>query len=266
MAILETVPRRGTEGVDPAVTLDLCWSTYLDPRSLDVGAAAVSSGAARFDSALTLQLFAWRGPGGGQASRDIPWCPGSVVSVTPKAPLIEGVHFRLTMAASARGWHGEEIDFETEGWYRTEAGDPFYTLEFTVAERMSNASPPAPGDLDPPSPLTLADLFSVGRVFDPARNLCSCHRDADHPAQALLNLSTPEMAAVDLLGSARLRDTGFPMVSPRNPSESFLIHKLLRDEDGSAIYGVLGEAMPPQAPLPYADAVDLARWIEAGAL
>ena len=55
------------------------------------------------------------------------------------------------------------------------------------------------------------------------------------------------------------------MVSPRLPSESFLVHKLLRDHDGEALRGVLGDAMPPDEEIPYTDYVAIARWIEAGA-
>ncbi len=64
----------------------------------------------------------------------------------------------------------------------------------------------------------------------------------------------------------RPRDTGFPMVSLRRPSESFLVHKLLREKDGDPLRGVLGDAMPKDGELPYADYVAIARWIEAGAL
>jgi hypothetical protein len=56
------------------------------------------------------------------------------------------------------------------------------------------------------------------------------------------------------------------MVSPRRPSESFLIHKLLRDEDGHAIYRVSGDPMPPDEGLPHADLSAIAIWIETGAL
>jgi hypothetical protein len=43
------------------------------------------------------------------------------------------------------------------------------------------------------------------------------------------------------------------MVSPTRPSESYLVQTLLRDPDGSALYGVLGEPMPPDEPLAHAD-------------
>ena len=53
---------------------------------------------------------------------------------------------------------------------------------------------------------------------------------------------------------------------PRRPSESFLLHKLLRESDDSAIFGIRGAPMPKDAdPIPYADYVAIARWIEAGA-
>ena len=143
-----------------------------------------------------------------------------------------------------------------------EDGGNLFLLEFTVAEDP----PPAGGDPPEEEPSTLADLFATGGPFDPERGLCSCHADGDDTAHALLDLSTPEAAFEDLVLPPRLRDTGFAMVTPRTPSESFLLHKLLRDPDGSAIHGVLGDAMPKGAPIPYADYVAIARWIEDGAL
>jgi hypothetical protein len=46
-----------------------------------------------------------------------------------------------------------------------------------------------------------------------------------------------------------------------------LLHKVLRDADGTAIFGVLGDAMPRgEDSIPYPDYVAIARWIESGAL
>lgn len=269
MSIVSTLPEDGAVEVEPDATLDLCWSVYLDPRSVSAGGAAVSSGSARFDSATSLQLFPWRGPGGRSVDRLGPWCPGSVLSITPKAPLIEGVHFRLTVVGTAIGWNGEAIDVGSDGWYASEDDTWRFNLEFTVRESLDVGSDIE--EVGPPSPPpyagapTLAELFDEGRVFDPGRNACSCHRTPGERARALLDLTSPVTAAADLIGSSRLRDTGFPMVNPRNPSESFLLHKLLRRPDGTRLYGILGDAMPPHGPLPYPDLVDLARWIEAGA-
>ena len=63
-----------------------------------------------------------------------------------------------------------------------------------------------------------------------------------------------------------LMATGFPMVAPRRPAESYLVQTLLRDPDGTALYGVLGEPMPPEEPLAHPEMVAIVRWIEAGAL
>lgn len=327
MEIVATVPPDGAMGVDPGASIDLCWSALLDPRSVGVTAATVSSGAARFDSALALQLVPWRGPGSEPLDLTAPWCPGSVVSITPNAPLIEGVRFRLTFAATAVGWHGERIDTTTPGWVHTDGGAAFYSLEFVVAGEPRGTPPQqdhgtaATSDVEggtdadagtgsgnatdaglgsaidtetdttaglgsaletdtdagqdtdsgtdaspsaPPS-VTLRDLFGPGRVFDPQREICGCHRDPLDRAHQLLDLTTVDTAFGDLVAPTRLRDTGFPMVTPRHPSESFLLHKVLREPRGEALAGVRGEAMPPGGPLPYPDLVDLARWIEAGA-
>jgi hypothetical protein len=64
-----------------------------------------------------------------------------------------------------------------------------------------------------------------------------------------LDLSSPSAAFADLVLPAHERSTGFPMVSPTRPSESYLVQTLLRDPDGTALYGVLGEPMPPDEPL-----------------
>ena len=60
--------------------------------------------------------------------------------------------------------------------------------------------------------------------------------------------------------------TGFPMVSPRRPAESYLVQVLLRDDAGEALHGVRGGPMPPDAPLAHADMTLIVRWIEGGAL
>ena len=56
------------------------------------------------------------------------------------------------------------------------------------------------------------------------------------------------------------------MHPPARPWESYLVHTLLRDHDGAALYGVLGDPMPPDEPLPHADMTAIALWIEGGAL
>ena len=94
---------------------------------------------------------------------------------------------------------------------------------------------------------------------------CSCHRE-DGLARERLDLRDPDRAFTDLVLPTGLMATGFPMVAPRRPSESYLVQTLLRDPDGSALYGVLGEPMPPDEPLAHADMVMLVRWIEGGAL
>jgi hypothetical protein len=265
IAIVQTVPERGAIDVVRTVQIDLCWSGLVDPRSVGDIDALIASGEEFVDTDLAVQLWPWRPPanavGSGTAE---PWCSGSVLSVTPAVELTAGVQYRLRLEDDIVGWAGEEIDTDSPGWIADpNVGDLFF-LEFTVAEN----APPPPGD-DPPEhePVLLSDLFATGGPFDPARGLCSCHTGADERAQALLDLSTPDAAFEDLVLPPRVRDTGFAMVTPRIPSESFLLHKLLRDPDGTAIHGVLGDPMPKgEAPLPYPDYVALARWIEDGAL
>jgi hypothetical protein len=175
--------------------------------------------------------------------------------------------YRLRLRPSLVGWAGEAIATDApEGWTEDADGSSAFFLEFTVAPGASTAPTPDP---DPPDQRetgpTMVDLFAPGAVFDPDRALCSCHTDPNTVAQARLDLSDPGAAFDGLVIPSRLRETGFPMVSPRRPSESFLLQKLLRDDDGRALHGVLGDPMPPESSLPYADWVTLARWIESGA-
>ena len=263
--ILASVPPPDAVGVGLRPQLDLCWSGLVDPRSLGDLDALVNSGSAVVDTDLELQLRPWRGPADAEEPvrpRE-PWCAGSVLSVTPKADLVAGVQYRLRLAETAAGWSGESIDTQSAGWIEDDNGDFTYLLEFRTEDPAPDGGAP---DEKPPPP-TLADLFAPGGVFDPDRPICSCHRDPDSDAMALLDLTTQATAFDDLVRAPAVRDTGFPMVTPRLPSESFLVHKLLRDDDGSALFGVRGTAMPQGGdPIPYDDYVAIARWIEGGAV
>jgi hypothetical protein len=277
LEIVQTVPARGSVDVAADVRLDLCFSAYLDPRTpID---APVTSGVVQVDAERSLQLSPWHGPGGAPARDDVgPWCEGSVVTIAPRAELMPGLLYRSRVAATLRGWNGEALDTEAPGWTEEVDGPRFY-LEFTVAQEegstssgsdstggseSSGGSSETGGEPMPEGP-TLDDLFAEGGVFDPNRDICSCHRGDDELASTRLDLSSADTAYADLVVDQRPRDTGFPMVSLRRPSESFLVHKLLREKDGDALRGVLGDAMPKDGELPYADYVAIASWIEHGA-
>ena len=266
IAIVQTVPEAGAIEVERTVQIDLCWSGLVDPRSVGDIDALITSGEQFVDTELAVQLWPWRPPANAAGSNppEAPWCSGSVLSVTPKAELTAGVQYRLRLEDDIVGWAGEAVDTDREGWIDDDAGGSLFFLEFTVVD---DPVPPPGGEPPEGEPVLLSDLFAAGGPFDPARGLCSCHAGGDELAQGLLDLSTPEAAFEDLVLPPRVRDTGFAMLTPRIPSESFLLHKLLRDPDGTAIHGVLGEPMPKDGdPLPYADYVALARWIEDGAL
>lgn len=263
LTIVRTVPEPDAV-IAPGAQIDFCFSGYVDPRALDDFDVSVSSGIPVFDSRQELQLFAWRPPGAPVGDALAAWCPGSVLSVRPRAPLRPGVRYRVRLQPSAVGWGGEQLDVTTPGWVQDEEG-PAFLLEFTV----DPAAPLPPGDAsgEPTAPPpTLGDLFAPGQVFAPDNLACGCHRAGDDPlAQARLDLSSPELAFAGLVLPTRLMSTGFPMVAPRRPAESYLVQVLLRDADGDALHGVLGEPMPPDEPLAYADMVALVRWIEGGA-
>ncbi|MCX4245394.1 hypothetical protein [Paraliomyxa miuraensis] len=269
LEILLSAPAPGERGVDPEIRIDLCLSGRIDPRSLDEIDATVSSGGAITDSEFSVQLVPWLSPGEDRPPDDrrAPWCGGSVLSIEPKASLLPGAQFRLRLFPSAVGWAGEELSTDGPQWVTDEGADePRYVVEFTVDPTPSLE--PFPED-DPTPPVTLRDLFTDGRVFDPSTDTCRCHRDPDDLALARLDLRDPAVATVGLLGSAQPRDTGFAMVAPRDPSQSFLVQKLLRDDheqgQGEALYGVLGDPMPPDEPLRYADLLPILQWIADGA-
>jgi hypothetical protein len=271
ISILATVPEQDASGVSQNVQVDLCLSGLVDPRTVSDFDAQLSSGPQLFDSDLSVQLVPWRGPGGDPvpSNSEAAWCSGSVLSVTPAAALVGGVLYRVRLIESVSGWAGEALDTDDPGWTLDDDGELEFILEFTVAGADDTTGggtdgDPIPPDDPTPAP-TLTELFAEGSVLDPQRGLCSCHLDPNQLAHERLDLSTPQSAFAGLVVPTRSRDTGFPMVTPRGPSDSFLIHKLLRDRDGAAIHGVLGDPMPPTGPLPYADFVSIARWIESGA-
>ena len=182
LEIVTTVPAAGAAAVDATARIDLCLSGLADPASLGDLDATLSSGSVVFDVDLDLQLFAWRPPLGAAAA-DAPWCPGSVVSLRPRAPLRSETRYRVRLRPTLRGWSGELLDVSTPGWL---GGDePIFELEFMV-------TPHPPGDVEeadpPPPPRTLRDLFADGGPFDPARGLCSCHREPYGLARELLAL------------------------------------------------------------------------------
>jgi hypothetical protein len=265
LAVASTVPVAEAADVCPDVRLELCFSRAVDPRSVREIDASVSSGASQVDSDVEVQLVPWRGPGGGDLPSDaqFPWCPGSVVSVTPGVELVGGVLYRLRLDPNVSGWAGEVLDTDAPGWTEGTDGIVRFDLEFTVA---ADATPGCPGPSPEPEPITLGDLFAGGGPLDPVRGECHCHTQAGELAHARLDLSDADAAYAGLVLDPELRETGFPMVSPRSPSESFLLQKLMRDEDGEALHGILGDAMPQDGPLPYLDVAAIASWIDGGAL
>jgi hypothetical protein len=297
MRIVTTWPARAGEDVDPGSEIDFCVSALVDPRTVDDFDGTLGSGSVLFDSQLEVQIVPWRGPGGEPVGRadDEPWCPGSVLSIRPLSELRSGLLYRARLRDTVVGWAGETLDTSQPGWVQMEEDEPLFVLEFTTSAseedddgdttedagdttttngsgdgHTDTGGSEGEGDASEPGPsiVPLSTLFATGAVWDPARELCGCHVPTSETANALaharLDLTGPDTAHARLVQSTRPRDTGFPMVSPRLPSESFLTHKLLR-RDGERIHGVLGAPMPPDRPLPYQDLLMVLRWIEAGA-
>jgi hypothetical protein len=266
LELLETYPANGAAAVDPAAQIDFCFSAAVDPRSLGAFDAILVSGLNVFDTEVRVQLFPWRPPGGEGVLGDAPWCPGSVISVRPRSAMLHGAVYRVRLRPLFVGWAGEAVDLTDDAWVELEDGDHATYVEFTVAAEDPDAEPPPDEEEPPPPPITLADLYAEGGPLDRTRGFCSCHRQPYGLARDRLDLSSPEAAFSELVLDQTLRSTGFPRVTPAQPSESFLIHKLLRTADGEPLHAVRGSAMPLPGPLPYADLVMIARWIEDGAL
>ena len=265
LEIVATVPTQGDEGFDPVGRIDVCFSDVLDPRSVQAFDGLVNSGRLTFDGEIEVQLFSWRAAGRRDALADSRWCQGSVVSVTPGGSLQPGLGYRVELRPSPRGWAGERIDLEQDGWIidpsQEDEDEPSYFIEFRTAG--SPADPPLEEIPELPPGPALEQLFEPGRVFDPERAACGCHQRTGELAMELLDLSTPERAWNGLVLRQGPESTGFPMVSPRRPSESYLIQKLLRDSQGQALRHVQGGPMPPEGELEHGDLTDLAHWIHS---
>jgi hypothetical protein len=261
LEIVETIPVDGATEVDPLGRIDVCLSAVADPRTVEDFSMTLHSASLTFDSQIELQLFGYRAPGSRTAPAEQPWCPGSVISLTPQTPLQPGLVYRARLHPDVRGWAGETLDTAQEGWKLDDQGVPVWTIEFRVAGD--------PGD-DPPDVIpaepgpTLAELFTTDGPFDPQRNACSCHRTPGELAHARLDLSSPDVAWSQLVHATSLGTTGFPRVTLRDPSTSALIHELVRDADGEPLHGVQ-TAMPPDQALAFEDLVRIAHWIDDGA-
>lgn len=271
LQILETVPAQGAVEVSPSTHIDICFSGRVDPRPTDDFDATVRSGRVTFDTQLELQLLPWRGPGGIELADDAtaPWCAGSVLSIKPLGDLRGGLLYRALLRPVVVGWEGESLDTSTPGWQELDEEGLRFILELTVTdeEGTGTGTQGEEGSEEAEAP-RLSTLFEPGAILDPSLDICGCHvpngpRALD-VAHTRLDLSTPASAHEDLLESSRLRDTGFPMITARSASESFLVHKLLRDDEAS-IHGVLGDPMPPDDALEYQELVAIMRWIQDGA-
>ncbi|MEZ4448882.1 MAG: hypothetical protein R3B09_05315 [Nannocystaceae bacterium] len=260
LRLIATYPADG-EVTDPLAGVDFCFSRLIDPRSLGAFDGILSSGGPVFDSTFELQLVPWRPPSGApEGASPTGWCPGSVLSVRPRSPLRDDARYRVQLVPTAIGWEGEPIDLNDDAWQQNDDGVWVTWVEFTA--RLPD-DPPDEGA--PPEPITLGDLFALGGPFDRQRDLCSCHAEDDALARQRLDLSSADAAFADLVLDTTAGSTGYPTVTPGRPSESFLIHKLLRSPEGGPLHAVRGAAMPMDGPLDDADLVAIARWIDDGA-
>ncbi|HFE47033.1 MAG TPA: hypothetical protein ENJ18_16370 [Nannocystis exedens] len=272
LRLLETYPANGAVSVDLASQIDFCFDSPIDPLSLGTFDLLLVSGLGIFDNEVVLQLFPWRPPGGLGPIPESPWCPGSVVTIQPRSPLSPGTVYRVRLRPLMTGWGGETVDLLADPWLQLDDGRWATFVEFSTEdseekEKKEKKEKEEKKEKDPDMPvITLSALFESGGPFDPGRELCSCHRQPDLLAHQRLDLSSSSTAFEGLVLDQRIASTGYPRVTPARPSESFLIHKLLRDRDGAPLHGVRGAVMPPEDPLEYRALVMIARWIEDGAL
>lgn len=261
LEIVETIPAPGSSDAGPQTRIDLCLSAEVDPRALDDFDATLHSADLVFDTQQEVQLFSWRAPGSRAELADTRWCPGSVLSLTPAGALQPGLTYRIQLRPALLGWAGESLD--TTGWERNADGELRWFYEFRIAGSPADPQPEELPEL-PPGP-TLTELFEPGEIFDPERAACGCHQRDDELARARLDLSDPETAWSALVLRTGLEATDFPMISPRRPGESYLVHKLMRTDAGDGLHALRGEPMPPDEPIPHADLVRIAHWIADGA-
>jgi hypothetical protein len=263
LEIIETIPAPGSSDADPTTRIDLCLSAEVDPRAIDDFDATLHSAELVFDTQQEVQLFSWRAPGSRSELASARWCPGSVLSLTPSGPLQPGLTYRVQLRPALLGWAGESLDTDQAGWRLTPAGDLRWFWEFRIAGSPIDPPPEEIPTL-PPGP-TLTALFEPGEVFDPERSACGCHQREDELARARLDLSDPQTAWSELVLRTGFEASGFAMITPRRPAESYLVHKLLRTDDGGALHGLRGVPMPPDGPLPHYDLARIAHWIADGA-
>lgn len=263
LEIVETIPAAGSGDADPWTTLDLCFSAELDPRALAEFDATLHSADLVFDTQQEVQLLSWRAPASRGELASERWCPGSVLSLTPASSLQPGMTYRVQLRPAARGWAGESLDTEQPGWTTTEADSLRWFYEFAIAGDITDEQPSEAPEFAPGPSLTA--LFEPGEIFDPERAACGCHQREGELARARLDLRDPATAWSALVLRTGLESTGFPMISPRRPAESYLIHKLLRTAAGDPLHAVRGAAMPPDQALAHADQARLAHWIADGA-
>ncbi len=260
--VVETIPANGDVDVAPDGTFFYCFSKYLDPASSDHFDVTLRSGTVFFDIDLELQLFSWADIGSEQ-----PWCPGSVLAVRPRTELTRGVLYRLRLKPDLVGWAGEPLSTDTNGWLYDWQGDLRHYVEFTIdtAVEPDIGETGNTDETTESSGPTLRDLFAQGEIFDPTRERCNCHQVEGSPATDGLDMRSPESAYADLVLTTAIHSTGYPMVSPRRPSESYLIHKLLRS-DNQALHAVEGDPMPPVKALSSTELATIAAWVNADAL
>ncbi len=290
LEIVDTFPREGDSDVHPDAVLQICLSGYLNPRTIDVSTMRLASGEfAPYDTHTTLELFSMHERGDLSKIATEPWCPGSVLTTRSMVKPSPTVH-RMWIVPSVVGWAGELLDTSTPGWSTPEdpEDDPVFIVEFLYADLeldddttdSGTGEPDTDTDTDTGAgagtdtgetpdgaiepPPTLTDLFAPGAIFASDNPACSCHREPG-TARDLVDLRNPDRAYNDLVRNTTVRSTGFAMVSPRSPAESFLVHVLLRNPDGSGLDGLRGSPMPPDGEIAYADLVAIARWIDAGA-
>lgn len=248
---------------DPRAPLEFCFSKLIDPQSIRPGLAHLSSGSVNLDSEIGLDLVDYQYALGLRPYRQP--CPGSVLWVRSIGKIAAETSYRLRLFDEIRDLKGRKVnDRDDRRWLAGKDGKRRLYLEFKSAPPGEpRPTEPGPGKAPPQPPSTLRELFAPNEVFAAGNPSCSCHRTPQSLAFDRLNLSSPEVAHHALLNGKSGNEMAW--VAPGYPEHSYLIRKLLRDQEGHALPGVLGDPMPPAKPLMKRDLARIMAWIEKGA-
>jgi len=155
------------------------------------------------------------------------------VRYIPARALPPHLEMHAVLLGTIRALDGRELGQDIE-WH------------FVTGDQLSEPQPA-------PAPVTLSE---IGPVL--AAQCASCH--AGSWAYRGLDLSSPEVAYQSLVAKRSAERPELFLVAPSDNSRSYLVRKLL------AAPRIVGDPMPPEAPLDAEALRRIVRWVDDGAL